>query len=497
MLYCIQCKRAERISVGNSKVREGGVAAAAAIVIGCINLLKNASSSAGQSEEAYMATVGAHTAGLTAESPGGNASAAGSEGHDQHTELVPSGAAEASTSSGRKAKAKTDRPVREEGEQVIEHLGVIDSSAHEERVGELEGGESESEVESLLSDCSGMSEIPAGCSSQPDLPLQAEEPGVPAGSTRQASDLYSLAYINSFLRATKGKRNVSLNSFFPDSQKFLRSVQFAAKNEDSKMLSPKSRWSGRKADFDSLRQWWDVGKAQIRLFCQQYTSYATEGEQRIIAALERDTARLEQQIGGQDCGGVQAELEELRRDMGAFLLDRAKGALVRARFQLLSEMDAPSSFFFNLEKQHNERQQIYALYMSDGRLSFDVREIQDRTVEFYSDLYKADKCDNDCMDILLADLPKLALDNKDMLDLPLTLEELKAAAFQMSLGRAPGRDEKVRTALREEFQSTEDSPETSRDLTENLQDQIEAEAEAEAIKLLDEEEADNNHPLGK
>ncbi|KAL7869626.1 hypothetical protein AOLI_G00136140 [Acnodon oligacanthus] len=153
-----------------------------------------------------VATVGAHTAGLTAESPGGNASAAGSVGHDQHTELVPGGAAEASTSSGRQAKAKTDRPVREEDEQVIEHLGVIDSSAHEERVGELEGGESESEVESLLSDCSGMSEIPASCSSQPDLPLQAEEPGVPAGSTRQASDVYSLAYINSFLRATKGKK---------------------------------------------------------------------------------------------------------------------------------------------------------------------------------------------------------------------------------------------------------------------------------------------------
>ncbi|KAL7876995.1 hypothetical protein SRHO_G00036380 [Serrasalmus rhombeus] len=118
-------------------------------------------------------------------------------------------------------------------------------------------------------------------------------------------------------------------------------------------------WLGRKADFNSLRQWWDVGKAQIRLFCQQYTSYATEEKQRIIAALERDLARLEQQIGGQDCESVQAELEELHHDMGAFLLDRAK------------------------------------------------------------------------------DLSKLALDNKDMLDLPLTLDELKTAAFQMSVGRAP------------------------------------------------------------
>ncbi|KAL7838643.1 hypothetical protein AOLI_G00270470 [Acnodon oligacanthus] len=66
----------------------------------------------------------------------------------------------------------------------------------------------------------------------------------------------------------------------------------------------------------------------------------------------------------------------------------------------------------------------------------------------------------------------------------------------MSFGVSDVIIEKVRTALREEFQSTEDSPETSRDLTENLQDQIEAEAEAEAVKLLDEEEADNNHPLG-
>ncbi|KAL7843426.1 hypothetical protein AOLI_G00249380 [Acnodon oligacanthus] len=73
-------------------------------------------------------------------------------------------------------------------------------------------------------------------------------------------------------------------------------------------------------------------------------------------------------------------------------------------------MDAPSSFFFNLEKQHNERQQI--------------------------------------LDILLADLPNLVLDNKDMLDLPLTLEELKAAAFQMSLGRAPGIDEPLLGLIR-------------------------------------------------
>ncbi|KAL7828072.1 hypothetical protein AOLI_G00312240 [Acnodon oligacanthus] len=56
--------------------------------------------------------------------------------------------------------------------------------------------------------------------------------------------------------------------------------------------------------------------------------------------------------------------------------------------------------------------------------------------------------------------------------------------------------EKMRTPLHEDFQSTEVVPETSRDLTDYLQNQIEAEAKAEAIKLLDEEEAHNNQPLG-
>ncbi|KAL7828073.1 hypothetical protein AOLI_G00312250 [Acnodon oligacanthus] len=59
-----------------------------------------------------------------------------------------------------------------------------------------------------------------------------------------------------------------------------------------------------------------------------------------------------------------------------------------------------------------------------------------------------------------------------------------------------GTPEKMRTPLHEDFQSTEVVPETSRDLTDYLQDQIEAEAKAEAIKLLDEEEAHNNQPLG-
>uniref|UniRef100_A0A3B1KAN1 Reverse transcriptase domain-containing protein n=1 Tax=Astyanax mexicanus TaxID=7994 RepID=A0A3B1KAN1_ASTMX len=200
------------------------------------------------------------------------------------------------------------------------------------------------------------------------------------------------------------------------------------------------RWSDRKADFDSLKQWWDVGKVQISLFCKQYTAYATSEKQRVLITLERNIVQLQQQIVGQNQQGLQAEIEELRRDMGAFLLERAKGALVRARFQMFREMDAPSSFFFSLERKYSESKHMHALYMADGRLSSDVNEIRERAVEFYSDLYKAENCSEECINVLMTDMPKLAEGDMNSLELPLTLTELKAAAFQMAPGRSPGID---------------------------------------------------------
>ncbi|KAI4891758.1 hypothetical protein NFI96_005206 [Prochilodus magdalenae] len=569
----------------------------------------------------------------------------------------------------RKAVCKTDRPVSEDAGPALEQLVGEKGGVHE-CTGDVEEAEAEadSEVESVLSDCSGLSEIPASLPGQPALSDCTSQPGTSAGMPGLAGDVYPLSEIDSFLRATKGKRNVSLSSFFPDSQKFIRSVQHANKSETLKethsdeedevqwrmwwkgpvflsngtnvsaglailvspglsfniisqkdvcsgrlfilhasiyeqqfilvnvyapntgrdraamfttlrtelsqydqdaililggdwnctldftmdrtgdephMLSANvlkgvvmdndlvdcwrikhpslkqftwlktvdgrmsaarldrfyipaphcnrlvcaqvvpvsfsdhsaavihlaisaeyrkaaywkfnvrllqdaafcssfqtfwARWSERKAGFGSLRQWWDVGKAQIRLFCQQYTAYTTSESKRALATIERSMAQLQQQIAGHHCEGLQAELEELHHDLGSFFSDRARGALVRARFQTLREMDAPSSFFFNLEKKCGEAKRMHALYMSNGRLSSDTGEVRDRAVEFYSDLYKAESCDDACVDTLMADLPKLTVGDVDSLDLPLTLDELKTAVSQMAPGRAPGID---------------------------------------------------------
>lgn len=45
-----------------------------------------------------------------------------------------------------------------------------------------------------------------------------------------------------------------------------------------------------------------------------------------------------------------------------------------------------------------------------------------------------------CSQMLSSDVPKLSPEDKTALDLSLTIQELKSAAFQIALGRPPGVD---------------------------------------------------------
>ncbi len=52
-------------------------------------------------------------------------------------------------------------------------------------------------------------------------------------------------------------------------------------------------------------------------------------------------------------GTVQKDfLKKKRMELGCFLQERTKRAMIRAKFCSIKDMDAPSSYFFNLEKKN-------------------------------------------------------------------------------------------------------------------------------------------------
>ena len=172
------------------------------------------------------------------------------------------------------------------------------------------------------------------------------------------------------------------------------------------------------------------------MFCQQYTSGSTARLREAVERLEADITNLE--LDPDPTSGHL--LRERRLELSAFLRERVKGALVRSRFLRLEEMDAPSSFFFNLERSVARRKQMACLQLLDGRVTTSPEEMNAHARGFYSNLFGADPCCQESRVELQEGLPQLSEGERTSLDCELTLEELTVAANQMTSGRAPGID---------------------------------------------------------
>ncbi len=62
--------------------------------------------------------------------------------------------------------------------------------------------------------------------------------------------------------------------------------------------------------------------------------------------------------------------------LSSILNERVKGALVRSRFLTVRDMDAPTSFFFNLERKKGQEKLMYCLKDCDGRDTSDQTEMR-------------------------------------------------------------------------------------------------------------------------
>ena len=96
-----------------------------------------------------------------------------------------------------------------------------------------------------------------------------------------------------------------------------------------------------------------------------------------------------------------------RQQLNSFLQEKAKGALIQDRFQQLRDIDAPTTFFFNLERSVAQGKQMVCLRLLGGNLTSEPADMRKHAVDFYTDLFGAEECDGEAVADLLQDLPQL------------------------------------------------------------------------------------------
>ncbi len=123
------------------------------------------------------------------------------------------------------------------------------------------------------------------------------------------------------------------------------------------------------------------------------------------------------------------------------LEQRVKGALVRARISSIKEMDAPTAYFFGLERKEAQKKCMLHLKRRNGTITSDPTEMRTMGVAFYKELFGNMDCDVGSMDQFLQDLPKLSSEDKNSSDVMISFDELSKAVKQLFLtGKSPGID---------------------------------------------------------
>ncbi|KAK3513057.1 hypothetical protein QTP70_000946 [Hemibagrus guttatus] len=172
----------------------------------------------------------------------------------------------------------------------------------------------------------------------------------------------------------------------------------------------------------------------------KYTLNVTRDIVRSLKALEIEIVELQRLEATGNQGHIEA-IKSKKAKMNDMLDVTAQGALVRSRFTSVTEMDAPSKFFFSLEQKNGQKRFIHAVRTESGDLLLEPTEIRKQTVCFYSKLYSSERSGAQIEEeSFLKDLPKLSEQAARELDGELTLTELHEALQGMENGWAPGID---------------------------------------------------------
>lgn len=151
--------------------------------------------------------------------------------------------------------------------------------------------------------------------------------------------------------------------------KLLQDVYFCGEKKKKKKYNVLEYMEIEEKNIRNLSQWWDVGKANIKMFCQNYAFHSSGMLKATVKALQTDIESLEKQIVNNNeavqCGG----LNKKRQELNFLLHEQAKGALIRTRYCSIKDMDAPSTSFFNLERKHVYQKMMCHLHRADGSVT--------------------------------------------------------------------------------------------------------------------------------
>ena len=177
---------------------------------------------------------------------------------------------------------------------------------------------------------------------------------------------------------------------------------------------------------------WETLKANIIHRTKTIATYIHRQKQQEQKELV-ETIRLAKQQG------YNTQVHMLEAELDTLLQQQYKGAQVRTK--LYNDTNkVPTKQFLTIEQNVQTSRTVKEIKDMNGQTHTDSQNISKAFQEYYKQLYTKEPTCTDTQDTFLIHAKKLTDADKDLLDTPITLSDLKTAMKSMTLGKTPGPD---------------------------------------------------------
>lgn len=192
-------------------------------------------------------------------------------------------------------------------------------------------------------------------------------------------------------------------------------------------------------NLDSWEHKWEVCKQTIKLKALERASVLRHAEKEIESRLRWNLQQLLEAESTQP-GYFSEDIKSIKQKLELIDQERYKGALIRARAEYLCTGEMPTKRALGVEKKYASQNEITEIE-HNGSLLTNTEKIASSFFEYYKLLFSrgqvdADRFKNDFVSLM----PTLDDETKEILEVPITVEEVKEAIDRLNNGKSPGPD---------------------------------------------------------
>lgn len=194
-------------------------------------------------------------------------------------------------------------------------------------------------------------------------------------------------------------------------------------------------------EFDSHKEKWDYMKMVFRGVCIEFSARKAKEANERLQNCEKKLKYFEEGLDENESFD-QEEFNEVLREFHEINADRTRAAMIRTKSEWLLHGNKPSSYFLGLEKTNYNRKVIKRLRLQDNSLIEDPAQILEAERTYFQNLYTS-HFDQEMIDTTYLEelnLSRLKPHDAEVLESPITIDEIKEAVKSLKRNKTPGLD---------------------------------------------------------